>query len=263
MFSCLRLQSLTYALIALCCCSISSAELNTAEENPSLQIRTIDVAPYGFESTNGHQGIYYDLAHSLAKKLINLDDIKINHRIYPYARIIHELKTGQTDLTIMFKYEALKSHVTYISPLPSLKNVVIGLKDSGFKKVSDLEGKKIAYLRGAKFSDLIDHNDKIIKITTHNFHQGIDMLMAKRVDAIIGPIDPIMVAAQKFLNNDNLLGQPLIVSTRTPWLQISNASKLRNSTDIIKKHFNDIMTTGELQVLRNKYLSNTSIDTTE
>jgi polar amino acid transport system substrate-binding protein len=161
----------------------------------------------------------------------------------------------------MFKYEALNSYVTYISPLPSLENVVIGLRDSKFKKVSDLEGKRIAYLRGAKFSDVIDNNNKIIKITTHDFHQGIDMLMAKRVDAIIGPIDPIIVAAKKLTDSDNLFGIPLVVSTRTPWLQISNASKLRNSTEVIKAHFNDILSSGELQILRTKYLSNTNTHT--
>ena len=31
-----------------------------------------------------------------------------NNHIYPYARIVIELKTGQTDMTIMFKYKELE-----------------------------------------------------------------------------------------------------------------------------------------------------------
>lgn len=255
MFSLFRLRSVAYLLTALCYCYSSSAEPNISQEQSLLQIRTIDVAPYGFESTNGYQGIYYDLTNALAKQLLSHNHIQINHKIYPYARILHELKTGQTDLTIMFKYKESEPYVTYLAPLPSLENVVIGLKGIEFKKVSDLEGKKIAYLRGAKFSDAIDNNDKIIKITTHNFRQGIDMLMAERVDAIIGPIDPIVSAAQKLKSNKELFGTPLVVSTRTPWLQISNLSKLRYSKENIKKHFQKILATDELNTLRKKYLS--------
>jgi len=255
MFSLFHLRSVAYFLLALCYCPSSLAESNLAQEQLSLQIRTIDVAPYGFESKEGDQGIYYDLANSLTKQLLSQSHIKINHQIYPYARIIHELKTGQTDLTIMFKYKESEPYVTYIAPLPSLENVVIGLKGIEFKKISDLEGKKIAYLRGAKFSDAIDHNDKIIKVTTHDFRQGIDMLMAERVDAIIGPIDPILLAAQKLKSNKELFGAPFVVSTRTPWLQISNLSKLRYSIESIKKYFHEILAADELNSLRKKYLS--------
>lgn len=255
MFSPFRLPSVTCFLLVLCCCQSSLAETNAPSKQHFLQIRTIDVAPYGFESTEGYQGIYYDLANSLAKQLLSHNHIKVNHQIYPYARIIHELKTGQTDLTIMFKYKESEPYVTYLTPLPSLDNVVIGLKGTYFKTLSDLEGKKIAYLRGAKFSDSIDNNDKIIKITTHDFRQGIDMLMAKRVDAIIGPIDPILLAVKKLKSNKELLGAPLLISTRTPWLQISNLSKLRYSIDSIKNAFQDILKKGELNSLREKYLS--------
>lgn len=253
MLSLFRLRSVAYFLIALSYYPSSSAEPTLSKEPLILQIRTIDVAPYGFESTDGYQGIYYELAHSLARKLINLDHIQINHQVYPYARIIHELKKGQTDLTIMFKYKELETYVTYLTALPSLENVVIGLEGREFKKISDLEGKKIAYLRGAKFSDAIDNNDNIIKVETHNFRQGIDMLIAKRVDAIIGPIDPIVYAAQELKGKEVSLGMPLVVSTRTPWLQISNSSNIRHSIDQVKEYFAEILATGKLDSLRKKY----------
>lgn len=249
MFSSIYLRSVVCILVALC-----SYQHCSAQDPLALQIRTIDVAPYGFESANGSQGIYFDLAQSLAKRLTSQDEININHQIYPYARIIHELQSGQTDLTIMFKYKELESYVTYLIPLPSLDNVVIGLSGIKYDKISDLEGKKVAYLRGAKFSDAIDNNEKIIKITTHDFRQGIDMLFAERADFIIGPIDPIISAIQRLKIDSRLLGEPLIVSTRTPWLQISNASKLRHSKQKVKNYFNDILANGKLNTLRSKYL---------
>lgn len=224
-------------------------------EPKELQVRTISVSPYGIEGADGGRGIYYDLAEALTSKLHAQHVMNVNHQIYPYARIIHELKNGQTDLTIMFKYQELEDFVTYIAPLPTLNNVVIGLNKTHFKSIRELEGKTLAYLRGAKFSDAIDNNHKIIKITTKDFQQGIDLLAAKRVDAIIGPLTPIISAAQELEEEDDFFGEPLIVSNRTPWLQISNQSQLLHSKSKVKKLFIDILSTNQLKLLRNKYLT--------
>ena len=85
-----------------------------------LQVRTIAVSPYGIETNEKLSGIYYDLANRLLAKA----GIESEHHIFPYGRIMHELKLGKTDLTIMFKYKELADYVDYIYPLPTLKNVI-------------------------------------------------------------------------------------------------------------------------------------------
>ncbi|MEH6444550.1 MAG: transporter substrate-binding domain-containing protein [Oceanospirillaceae bacterium] len=220
------------------------------EADNSIQIRTIAIAPYGIENASKPSGIYYDLANLLFKDL----KLDLNHKIYPYARIINELKTGRTDLTIMFKYKELEDHVIYIAPLPALANVVIGLKGSSFKVISDLEGKSLAYLRGAKFSDEIDMNTNIEKSKTMDFSQSIKMLVNGRVDAIIGPMEPILNAADS-IGAVNIFGKPLYVSERVPWLQISKKSKLSLTpiSNKIRLLFEDILNQGELKKLQDKY----------
>lgn len=261
----LQTNPLKYLLITLIL--LVHAELMLAD-NPQqslslsthLNISTIAVSPYGIEHTEGNSGIYYELADSLnslrlnSTKLNNAKGFHIEHQISPYVRIIHELKKGQTDLTIMFKYQQLEQFVTYITPLPSLKNVVIGINGSRFDNIYDLEGKTLAYLRGAKFSDDIDNNRKITVITTNDFQQGISLLAAKRVDAIIGPIEPIWAAAQALNKSPNFFGQPLIVSERTPWVQISNQSELIPHADSLKQYFDQLLSAGKLEQLRAKYL---------
>jgi len=214
----------------------------------TVQIRTIAVAPYGVENNTKRSGIYYDLANIL----ITESKFNSQHLIYPYARIISELKNGKTDLTIMFKYKELKDHVIYITPLPSLHNIVIGLKGNRFDSISDLEGKTIAYLRGARFSEDVDTNSKIKKHLTNDFRQGIKMLVRGRVDAIIGPMEPILSAADS-IGMVNIFNEPLYVSKRTPWLQISKKSKLRLNADEIREIFENILKRGDLTKLKNKY----------
>jgi len=246
-----QLRQASYLLLLLTCSQYTWSEKHTQ----LLQVRTIAVSPYGIEAPEGDSGIYFDLANTLIQQLTADTHFILDHKIYPYVRIIHELKTGQTDLSIMFKYKELEDYVTYIHPLPTLTNIVIGLKGTEFKNITALEGKTLAYLRGAKFSDAIDNNPKILKITTKDFRQGIDLLNAGRVDAIIGPAEPIIAAAQDIDDSDQFFGLPLAVSERTPWIQISNKSPLMAITPQIKQRIESIITAGELEILREFYLS--------
>ena len=232
-------------LTLLCVCQLSLAH---REDETEIQVRTIAITPYGFNKNSAPAGIYYDLANLIVTEA----GFNAHHLIYPYARIIHELKSGQTDLTIMFKYQELADHVIYIAPLPTLKNVVLGLKDTNFEATSALHGKTLAYLRGASFSEAIDSNPLIKKHRTTDIRQGVEMLLRGRVDAVIGPMDPILSAAAA-LGKMHLLGEPLIVSERTPWLQISKKSVFHLFTDEFRQVFNRILKRGELKILQQKY----------
>lgn len=213
-----------------------------------IQVRTIEVSPYGMKHGSKLSGIYYDLANVLIEEA----GLKSNHRIYPYARIVNELKTGKTDLTIMFKYQELQDYVSYIAPLPTLVNVVIGLKGNKFSAISDLEGKTLGYLRGARLSEEIDQNSKIHKYPTKDFSQSIKMLNRGRVDAIIGPMAPILSAAEAMGTADKL-DEPLFVSQRTPWLQMSKKSKFHLDVKDIGDTFISIIKQETLKKIQHRY----------
>ena len=221
-----------------------------------IEIRTIGIPPYGIQNNTGSSGIYYDTANLLAKEA----GYQVNNHIYPYARIINELKSGQTDMTIMFKYKELEAHVVYIAPLATLKTVVIGLKGTTFDSFDSLEGKTFAYLRGAKFSDRIDNNPEIFTEVTDDFIQGVNMLLAQRVDGIIGPLDPILSAAVRVVHNKDIFDAPFVVSERTPWIQISKQSADRISVDNLKRVFLDLKEKHKLEEIRDEYLKALNID---
>ena len=220
-----------------------------SNQHSVLQVRTIAISPYGIESQNQKSGIYYDLANLLLKNA----DLESEHYIYPYARIIHELKIGKTDLTIMFKYKELESFVEYIYPLPTLSNIVIGRNGQNFTSIESLHGITLGYLRGAKFSDAIDNNSYIDKQTITDISQGVTMLSLHRVDAIIGPSAPIFSAAKELKLADDFFGEPLIVSERTPWLQISKKSRHKILSKQLKTIFSKMMVQGELDKIQEKY----------
>lgn len=220
-----------------------------AQIKTPLRIHSIAVSPYAMKVDNVESGIYYDLAERLISKV----GVRAEHLIVPYARIVQEMKSGQPIVTIMYKYEQLAPYVDYIYPLPTLRNVVIGVQGKSFAKETSLAGKNIAYLRGAKFSAEIDNNQAIKKHIVTDFEQGIAMLAANRVDAIIGPMQPIMAAAQKLGLDDNFFGKPLVVSQRTPWLQVAKNTLTEEEKKTLQDAFITMMSDGDYEKIRNKY----------
>jgi len=223
------------------------------QASDNIEIRTIGIPPYGIQNknTNIMSGFYFEVANLIAREA----GYKANNYIYPYKRIINELKSGQTDMSILFKYKELEEYVVYLAPLATLKTVVIGLKGTEFDAISSLKGKTIAYLRGAKFSDAIDNDPEIIKEVTTDFLQGIKMLKFGRVDAIIGPFDPILSAANKITEGEYIFGAPLVVAERTPWIQVSNKSADKLSIDKLRTIFLDFKERGIIGKIRNKYIA--------
>ena len=81
---------------------------------------------------------------------------------------MHELKIGKTDLTIMFKYPELAPYVTYISPLPTLKNVIIGRKHDHSPTIESLHGKVVLPIYGGQNSVMrVDNNSSISQTRSH------------------------------------------------------------------------------------------------
>jgi len=234
-------------IISVWCITLGATMVQADQK---IEIRTIGIPPYGIQNNAGFSGIYYDTANLLAKET----GYQVNNLIYPYARIINELKSGQTDMTIMFKYKELEPYVVYIAPLATLKNVVIGLKGTIFDSFDSLKGKKLAYLRGAKFSDRVDNNPEIFSVVTDDFIQGINILLARRVDGIIGPLEPILSAAKSVVHDRYIFDDPFVVSERTPWVQISRKSADRISEEKLKLKFIDLKQKHKLELIRDKYL---------
>lgn len=156
----------------------------------------------------------------------------------------------------MFKYTELEEHVDYIAPLPALKIAIFGLKGVSYDSIDSLKGKTVAYLRGAKFSDKIDSNPEIFKASTTDFKQGLEMMIMKHADAIIGPAEPILSAAKTLSNEENFLGEPLIIDERTPWVQISKHGTQHISKEALKVTFQELKDRGEIDAIRHKYTKN-------
>jgi len=243
----MRLVNLTI-LIPLFIYSICS----TYASLPKIEISTIGIPPYGINEQGKLSGLYYDLTNLIASNA----GYTANNKIAPYARIIKSLKFGTTDLTIMFRYPELEGYVDYIGSLPSKPLVVIGLQGQDFKDINSLSGKTIIYLRGAKFNKQIDEDKTIGKHLVSDYILGVKMLVARRADAIIGSLQSIQrtVLELEIINNEKIfLGKPLIIDSRTPWIQVSKKHSSHLNIEDLKQSFLKLEADGVFNTLKAKY----------
>jgi len=225
----------------------------TAYASPQkIEVGTIAIPPYGINEQGESSGLYYELADLIVSNA----GYECNNKIAPYARIVKSLKFGDTDLTIMFRQPELDNYVDYIAALPSKSLVVMGLQGQAFENISGLSGKKLVYLRGAKFNKLIDNNKAISKHLVKDFTLGIKMLVSGRADAIIGPLQSIQRAALELEiagNKKITFGEPLIIETRTPWIQISKKSRAGIDIKKLRQSFLQLEEANTLNILQAKY----------
>lgn len=106
---------------------------------------------------------------------------------YPYARILHSLRTGELDIALILKNRKIEDEATYIGPLSFIKIIVITPINKPILRYEDLKQlNKIAVIRNAQFNQKFDQDIALNKVEIDNYTQAISMLKMKRVDGVIG-----------------------------------------------------------------------------
>ena len=186
-------------------------------------ISIVDLYPWGYID-NGPQGIHNEIIKLLNARL----DHTIAIEIKPYARVENELKTGKIPFTFLAGGALGREQDVIAGPVfLDLKFGIIVRKNSKFKQLSDLNNSIIAVMNGLKISKCFKFNTNIQetvkdchpklqtfkRIPIKNYHQGLKMLNANRIDGVVGSIPTI----HQMLNR---------IQNTKPWPHVSLDSKI-------------------------------------
>ena len=105
----------------------------------------------------------------------------------PYARIIPYLDDGTIDLALLVLNDTTNDVATPIAHIQNVEFVLLGASGGDIKGLDDLAGKKVAYLRRSANVRLLIENIPVSVTQADNYESLINLLLANRVDAIIGP----------------------------------------------------------------------------
>lgn len=203
----------------------------------TLNIVTLDLPPYGYVEKGVRMGLNYDLGNELARAA----GLEPENRIVPLARGIEDISSGRADIIIMFPNPEINSYGVNLGEVLPMETVIVGRAGTVLRTLRDVRGKTLATVRGAKYDDRVSKKSGIILYPTDSYEQSLKMLLAGRVDAVIGPNLGLYSTARKMNVPKQALCEPLVLSVAQGCVFVSKLTpaatveKLKKAIDLIKK----------------------------
>jgi ABC-type amino acid transport substrate-binding protein len=128
----------------------------------------------------------------LTQEALARSGYKLDVKFVPWARALLLVKTGEaTALLGAYHTSEREEFLAFSDPVTSVQDVLFARKDSAisYRSLEDLEKYKICVVRGAAHGKEFDEARMLHKEQVSNREMCIKMLMAARVDLIVGPED--------------------------------------------------------------------------
>ncbi len=186
-----------------------------------LKVAVIDAPPFGMKGPDGATiGAAVDVAVALGKRAA----VAVEPMLLPRVRIPGMMAEGQADLAGMVASPAADAIGHRLAPMQPLSTIILSRPGAPIGAVAGLEGKTIALLRAANYDPRISENPAIRKQEVSSYASGLSLLMAERVDGLIGPDMGLYFEATQMGLTRASFAPPLVVNKLDVWLYLSKAS---------------------------------------
>ena len=142
-----------------------------------------------------------------AKAALELEGYDVYVRIVPWARAIHETKTGLYEgLYLAFKTEEREKYYLFSDPIAPVKTVFFKLKSRkiNYRKLEDLTNCIIGTVNNAAYSDKFANADFLNKEAVSCDKTNLLKLAAGRIDLLAGSEVVIKHKMKKVLSPDEI-----------------------------------------------------------
>ena len=220
-------------------------------QSKTLNIATIDVAPFGFYTAdNQPSGMMYEISNLIAEEA----GIAYTNKILPYARTPYALKVGDSDFVLRYTNQQLSEEALQVVSVVPMQNIIVGLASNRYESLSDLHGKTVASVRGAVFDKKFTADTKIFKTDTNDYDQALKMLFNKRLSGVIGSRVGIYYTVHKLNYSYDQLGEPLLLNTKHFWLHFSKVNADQETIVKLKAATLKLQESGLINKIVDKYM---------
>jgi len=202
-----------------------------ANERQYPVLAVIDFYPFGYLlDDNISRGMVFDIEAVLEEvSMINIDA-----KLMSTPRALRSASNGQIDLLFSYKDDEMVPNVTWLGNVGCLTPLVVPLKDSKIKTLSDLAGKRVGFVGLGYFDIKMKSRWPIKPVILNNNFIMLKMLLRGRLDAIV--VNNGVLNA--FLANQDILedlpeswplqlSQPLPLATYETHLSMSKDSNFQ------------------------------------
>lgn len=176
-----------------------------------LRVLINDVAPYTLHDDPQHPGMHADMVNALARRA----GVSVEMQSVPYVRLADGIRRGSADLVVGVEGPELESLARRVVPFHVFKFVVISKNDTGINSVADLRGHLLGVARGAFYDESINNDPGINKYQMKDPFQGVRMLAADRLDAVISSDYLLTYALKQAGLSKADFSRPFVVNERS------------------------------------------------
>lgn len=168
-----------------------------------------DVEPWGYADSQAQPaGLLADFYQVLFARARLSPTIELR----PYARVLQDLATGQAHLSVMFRGPAADKVARSLGLVVPTPVLVLARPGSSARALADLAGGQVGFLRGSRYGKVFDDDASFRHIPVNNADQGLRMLLAGRLDALVCTLQALMFA----LEQTGVSGDSLRLVTQLP-----------------------------------------------
>lgn len=223
----------------LCLCFTTSV---LADE--TLLLSTSNVMPWGIEKPDGsHEGLLVELADAFC----NQTGMQTRNRLKPYPRVINDIRTGQADVAVLFHSPESESIGYSLGEVASVEIIAVSKRShKQISSLSDLNGERVAHVRGSKYGPTFDNHTGFHKVPVKNMNQGLRMLMKNHVDVVVSTDQSIYYGIENLAIETKWLKKLWVISTAKADLYLSKKSAYVHKIEPLKAIVSDLKRNGVL-----------------
>ena len=216
----MKIKSSFFCLIILSFLGLSATWASDGDE---LVFHVMDTQPFGYVDEKGNEtGLHFDITNALAKR----SSVAIKPVIMPYNRIWATLENGAHDGGIVWRSKERDSLVDYVGFVWTDYLTALTLKSHDILAYENLQnGRPVGIITSSSVSEVFNNDEKINKESIAQYDNALMMLLAKRVDAVVGNLFAYIYVAKEQNVLDKLSLPGFYMGHREQWLQISKKSK--------------------------------------
>lgn len=227
-------------------------DVNAAETKkvPQIHVQISHTEPWGyFDDNNAITGIWCEIAQAIADEA----GLSIYKTLAPHARLIHNLNSGEVDISFLPKAEDWSAFMTSSGFLFSHKSIVIPREAFTINNYEDLYGLKIGVVNNIRLHSRFDDDLALNKQSFRNYEILINMLTQKRLDAIAGNNISLFYLLDK-LQARSLVNEQLILQKNTVWVQFSKKSTHLDKIPQVRQAVDHLRGLGVFHQIINSYM---------
>lgn len=187
--------------------------------------------PYRILEPSQKSGLYLELFEEIADRL----GWRVQYREAPFRRILLLMRRGEVDVMLgPLRTEEREEFMTFVAPaFPPERRLFFYLNESNrIERYSDLPGKVIGILEGARYFTRFDNDQALHKESAAHYENLMMMLQRGRVDVVVAPelVGLYTLRAQGIEANIS----PFFVPGDRSWIAVSNQSPARRYAEDIR-----------------------------